>query len=115
MKGFVITHKGQQIKIGVDEGLSVINLWYLNPDRNFIDISTVDYKGKKKEKWVSFAPIDVNDCWKIEFTEIDTVSPPIESVRNDDICSPVDDKLERFRRLEKELKEFEICRYTTPS
>jgi len=105
MKGFVITHDGKQIKVGVEDGLCMINFYYSRPERNYIDINTIDYDEKQKNKWVSFAPISVNDSWKIVFTEIDSVSPPIESVKNDDICRPIDDKLERFGRLENLLKE----------
>ena len=105
MKGFIITHNEEQIKIGVEDGLSLINFWYLNPERNFMDITTFDYKEKQRNEWVSFAPINIGDCWKIEFTEIDSVSPPVKSVKKDDIQRPVYDKLATFRRLENELKE----------
>ena len=105
MKGFIITHNEEQIKIGVEDGLTLINFWYSDPERNYIDITVSDYKEKQKNKWVSFAPININDRWKIEFTEIDSVSPPVKSVKNDNIQRPVIDKLAEFRRLENELKE----------
>ena len=108
MKGFVITSKGQSIKVGVkDGGLCTIMFYYQNSgqgESNFVMSNSVDYDAKQRNCWQKFAPMNLNDSFQIKFTEIDEISTPIESVTSERIRRPIS-KLEIFRQLENDLKE----------
>ncbi|MBQ8420943.1 MAG: hypothetical protein IJX11_01625 [Bacteroidales bacterium] len=108
MKGFVITSKGQSIKVGVkDGGLCTIHLHYQNAgrgERNFVMIDSVDYDAKQRNIWQKFTPMNVKDSFQIKFAEMDELSTPMESVTDESIRCPMS-KLDSFRQLENFLKE----------
>lgn len=107
MKGFTITHNESSINVGVEEGglCSVLfHLFAYGESSASIHVTSTNYDKKERSVWLNRFPIGENDVWKIEYREIEAVSPPVESTFDVDIRRP-SSKLESFRHMEEYLKE----------
>lgn len=107
MKAFEIIHNDKKTIVGVEDGLLTILVNTLNANGrkdSFIYSGTVEYDSKTKNTWHEFLPIEEGDVIKIKVVDADNLTPPVKSIRDENIKRP-ESKLERFYRLENLLKQ----------
>lgn len=103
MKGFAIKHKEEEIKMGVNEGVSTIHVFHQNgASQSYIGL--LDNSSNESHIWHNFITLDKDDSLEIELVELKENSPPSEIVKmGPQPATP--SKLEMFLALEKTLKE----------
>lgn len=104
MKGFEITYRGQILKVAVENGMIVIDVYTVRKDEDCIYIGGTDYDQSQKNVWLNFLPIEQGEHLQINVTDIDHVSAPTETRNVQNLKKPPT-KLDMFRRLEEELIE----------
>ena len=103
MKGFAIKYKDEEIKLGVNEGISTIHVFDQNgTSQSYIGL--LDNSSNETHIWHNFITLDKDESIEIELIELEENSPPSEIVKMGPLPAPKS-KLEMFLELEKSLKE----------
>lgn len=102
MQGFKVTFNGQEISVGLEDGLLMIHLFDLVGRETRLSVCGVDYARQKEVTWLN-CPLQVGDRIDLEFSELETVSSP-ETERFDETIQRPFTKLALLRNMEQYLK-----------
>ncbi len=110
MKGFVITFRNKEYKIGIENGSSNIIIGRVaTRDENYINLGGLEIKDDSEiaehiyHKWLD-ATLEDNDEIIIRFQDIDQISESTKKVRKQGE-TVTEAKIRHYHKLKKELEE----------
>lgn len=102
MKGFIIRHKNEEIKIAVKDGLIIISV-FENKGETRLSVGLFDYVNSTSSIYDRIS-LDMGDKLEVELAEVEENSQPVKVIKDNAIKRVPKSKLEIFRLLEDELK-----------